>query len=138
MTKEDKKEYYRRWYLEHRSQHIAAMKKYQTEHPEKHRTATKKWNSSTHASIYEITNLVTNTKYVGSTTINPKKRWHSHIYNIKRIPYRPLYKDMLELGIDNFRFEVLFTCPKAQARKAEQFVMDAFGGELYNIIKASK
>lgn len=165
MTSEEKKEYMKRWYYEHPEYHkkwyyehheqrLKSAKKYRTTHTEKATKASKKWHTehpgynkqrseykkqwanSDHASIYEIVNIISGKRYIGSTTMNPKVRFNSHIGYIKTHSHMPLYNDILKFGIENFKMEVLFTCPKDQARLAEQFMINAFGGELYNQRKA--
>ncbi len=67
--------------------------------------------------------------------LDSELKWYDE--NGKLFQHR-LYKDMDKYGIDNFKMEVLFACPKLDARKAEQFVMDACDGELYNKKRAVK
>ena len=108
MTKEEKKEYNRKWYAEHREQRLASVKQWQAEHREQvaetsrkwyaeHREqaaeTSRKWVSATSASIYIIKNTKTDKLYVGSTTINPTRRWINHIplyIHQKLIPYHIL------------------------------------------------
>lgn len=123
MTPEEKRAYDKRWRAKHREQHATNVKHCQ---------------SAESASVYEIVNSLSGKKYIGSTTMNPKARWYKYVSYSKIKKHRPLYADMNKYGIGSFKFEVLFTCPKDQARKAEQFIIDAYGGELYNKNRATR
>lgn len=54
--------------------------------------------------IYLITNLINNKKYVGQTKCVPHKRFKSHIADKKRI----LYSAIRKYGVENFKFEVIY------------------------------
>ena len=70
--------------------------------------------------IYKIENLITGKIYIGQS-VEIEERIKEH----KRIPFRenrptynyPLYKDMRELGIENFSFQVLLECKKKKLNK---------------------
>ena len=73
--------------------------------------------------IYKIENLITGKIYIGQS-VEVEERIKEH----KRIPFRenrptynyPLYKDMRELGIENFSFQVLLECKKEELNKFEK------------------
>ncbi len=61
--------------------------------------------------IYKISNDFDNNIYVGSTCDILSKRFSNHRVKIKRCPDYPLYKLMIEFGIDRFRIDVIEECP---------------------------
>ena len=71
--------------------------------------------------IYKITNIVTGYCYIGSSK-NIKERWASHKWpsTWKSNPNKQLYKDMNELGVDMFVFEVLAEVEPGSLKEAEQ------------------
>ena len=57
--------------------------------------------------VYKLQNKLNGMIYVGCT-VNPQLRLEKHIETSKDInDYRNLYKDIREIGIDNFIFEIL-------------------------------
>lgn len=60
------------------------------------------------ATIYSITNIVKNKRYVGKT-MHPKQRWnaHKHLLTSERHYNRHLSNAVKKYGIDNFKFEIL-------------------------------
>ena len=59
--------------------------------------------------IYKITNLLTGKSYIGQS-VNIATRWSQHksiSRSIETLDGNELHKDILELGIDNFSFEVI-------------------------------
>lgn len=60
--------------------------------------------------IYAITNLINNKKYVGQTRKEINKRWSQHLSDRRYTPDRPLYKEMNEYGVDNFKIRILEEC----------------------------
>lgn len=56
--------------------------------------------------IYKITNIKNNKSYIGQS-INPQKRFKRHKVLCKSKPTYPLYKEMNEFGIENFKLEII-------------------------------
>jgi group I intron endonuclease len=83
--------------------------------------------------IYQITNLVNNKFYIGSST-NLYKRFHVHKSKLinKTHPNIKLQNSINKYGINNFKFEVLAICPKEYIVKLEQFFLDSLKPN-YNI-----
>jgi group I intron endonuclease len=83
--------------------------------------------------IYQITNLVNNKFYIGSST-NLYKRFHGHKSKLinKNHPNIKLQNSINKYGINNFKFEVLAICPKEYIIKLEQFFLDSLK-PTYNI-----
>ena len=76
--------------------------------------------------IYIITNKINNKQYIGSTIIEPQKRFKQHIYNsthknTHQYNY-PLYQAMRKYGIDNFNFEIILQkdCSEEEIRLIEK------------------
>lgn len=76
--------------------------------------------------VYCFINLINQKKYVGSTTIDSKRRCYQHIYNsthknVHQYNY-PLYQAMRKYGIQNFKFEILEQreCNEEEIRKLEK------------------
>ena len=67
--------------------------------------------------IYKITNNITKKCYIGETVkSDPEKRWIQHKNTIKRgIGCPALQSAVIKHGIDNFKFEVLFSKFKASS-----------------------
>lgn len=60
--------------------------------------------------IYLITNLVNNKKYVGQTRQQLNKRWSLHIAESKTYSERPLYRAINKYGLHNFKIRILEEC----------------------------
>lgn len=87
--------------------------------------------------IYCITNLTNNKKYVGETK-DYNRRFSQHKfygeqgyqslkkYNKGSFEKSGLYKDIKEIGIDNFKFEVLEICQYEDRLKREKFWIEKF------------
>jgi len=77
-------------------------------------------------SIYCFTNLINNKKYIGSTVLEPKKRYNQHLYNANHKDAHqynyPLYCAIRKYGIENFSFEILEQkeCSEQDLRKLEK------------------
>ena len=71
--------------------------------------------------IYKITNTVTGDFYIGSSK-NVKHRWAEHKCKSvwKNYPSKQLYKDMNELGVDKFVFQILAEVEVEHLKEAEQ------------------
>ncbi len=60
--------------------------------------------------IYLITNLINDNKYVGQTVMQLNKRWLAHIQESKTYSERPLYRAINKYGIENFKIKILEEC----------------------------
>lgn len=60
-------------------------------------------------SIYKITCLVNDKIYIGRTSARLITRWRNHcaFSNMESQKNHPLYKEMNEYGIDNFKIEII-------------------------------
>ena len=67
--------------------------------------------------IYKITNKITGKTYVGQS-IHIEQRWKEHLQGKGS---KQLHKDILELGIENFIFEILELCEKENLLEKEKF-----------------
>ena len=75
--------------------------------------------------IYCITNLINNKKYIGQTVRLWQERWKEHIesaYDLKN--QRPLYKAMRKYGITNFSFTIIENCIDEKLNEREQYWID--------------
>jgi len=107
---------------------------------EKIKAANKACRQTKVAIIYSITNIITGKVYIGSTKQKLQTRWIKHNSAIKKYPHLPLYSDMVQFGIDNFKIEELGICAKFDAFKCEQMQIDEFrsnGYNLYNSVRAA-
>lgn len=86
--------------------------------------------------VYKITNLVNGKIYIGSA-VDIKKRWRSHIFDLKRGRHANDYlqKAWNKHGRDSFFFEVLECCQPCDLISKEQHYIDAIKGResCYNI-----
>lgn len=77
--------------------------------------------------IYTITNLFNYKAYVGQTQ-NPKHRWSSHLYEMRRgVLKYTIYKALRKYGENNFQFSLLEICQtQDEADAAEQYWISEF------------
>ena len=62
------------------------------------------------ASVYTITNLINDHKYVGKTERKPEERWKEHIYLSKYDPEKMTISTAINKhGKENFKFEYCST-----------------------------
>lgn len=85
--------------------------------------------------IYQIKNLINNKIYIGSAC-NLNTRRSQHFSELKKLkhPNSHLQSSFNKYQIDNFVFEVLFTCPKSELVRIEQYFINNYNPE-YNILK---
>lgn len=90
------------------------------------------------AYIYELTNITTNEKYVGSTK-SPKRRRGDHISNLRgsRHDNRLLQESFDAYGEDAFRFAIIEECAAEDRYDREQHYIDS-GGFTFNLGKHAK
>lgn len=85
--------------------------------------------------IYLITNTINNKHYIGSA-VSFEGRWtkHKSLLNLNKHKNKHLQNAVNKYGIDNFKFEILYTCSKEELLHYEQIYMDLWKPE-YNILK---
>lgn len=85
--------------------------------------------------IYEITNIVSGKKYIGSS-VNIKKRWKEHKYELKNNihPNQHLQNSYNKHGVDVFIFKKIESVEPCFLIKREQYYIDKYDFKsLYNI-----
>lgn len=79
--------------------------------------------------IYLITNLINNKKYVGQTIQKPETRFNYHLnyasknYNISNMP---ISKAINKYGRNNFIFEILETCSESDLNERESYYIKKY------------
>lgn len=88
------------------------------------------------SAVYKIVNTVTGDCYVGSSR-DVRDRWHEHkcFYKQKRFPNNQMYKDMQELGVDKFRFQILCPVEPEHLKQVEQELIEMLR-PTYNAMRA--
>ena len=84
-----------------------------------------------HTGIYKITNLENQKCYVGQAA-NIADRWKQHIkrgIGAEAPTRNKLYPAMLQHGVENFTFEIVEECPRAQLNEREDYWQDYFGAK---------
>lgn len=84
--------------------------------------------------IYEIVNLVTGKRYIGSA-VDIKKRWNMHKFQLRNNKHHCKYlqRSWNKYGKSCFSFDVLYKCHKSECVFYEQIWIDFEGYEnLYN------
>ena len=103
--REEKPEYINNWRVGKTDVLVAINRKYQS-----------KWGSG----VYKITNLLTNQFYIGSTkALLRRHNEHMEQFSSKNNSNKPLLRDILIYGRDNFVFEIIKKCPIKEARELE-------------------
>jgi group I intron endonuclease len=74
--------------------------------------------------IYLITNLINDNKYVGQTVMQLNKRWLAHIQESKTNTERPLYRAINKYGIENFKVKILEECNEDILSEKEIYWID--------------
>lgn len=70
--------------------------------------------------IYCITNLINDKKYIGQTHRVWEERWADHLDSAKDLNnHRPLYHAMRKYGIENFSISVIELCPDDKLNERE-------------------
>ncbi len=87
--------------------------------------------------IYLIINTISNKRYIGSA-VSLKRRFTEHKRALNKNSHfnHKLQRSFNKHGIENFKFEVLATCPKEYLIKMEQWFLDNLNPE-YNIYKTA-
>ena len=84
-----------------------------------------------HTGIYKITNLENQKCYVGQAA-NIADRWKQHIkrgIGAEAPTRNKLYPAMLQHGVENFTFEIVEECPRAQLNDREDYWQEYFGAK---------
>lgn len=87
--------------------------------------------------IYSITNIINNKKYIGETeNLEERKRKHFQAglrgyhdirkFNGNKLECNGLYKDMKQLGLNNFTFEILEVCSYEEKLNKEKYWINKF------------
>ena len=88
--------------------------------------------------IYKITNLVNNKSYIGQA-VQISERLKNHIKAGIGIdpPNNPMYKDMKDIGVENFLFEIVQECPATKLNDLEKFWIEHYQTQTwgYNVTK---
>ena len=83
--------------------------------------------------IYKITNQQTNKCYIGQS-VDVSKRWKDHAkcgLDIDTPAGNKLYKDMLDIGIWNFSWELLEKCSKEELNERERYYIELYQSKDY-------
>ena len=85
--------------------------------------------------IYKITNLLNNKNYIGLSS-NIEKRWKEHLsdtYSCEDKHFNnPLYKDIKEIGIQNFSFTILEECDQDSLSEKEKYYIKIYNTYIPN------
>ena len=84
-----------------------------------------------HTGIYKITHIKSQKCYVGQAA-DIASRWKQHIkrgIGAEAPTRNKLYPAMLEHGVENFTFEIVEECPRAQLNEREDYWQDYFGAK---------
>lgn len=86
--------------------------------------------------VYKITNLITGKYYVGSS-YHCKERWKEHLKELKGGYHKNkhLLNSFQKYREENFKFEIIHSLPEKEAREKEQWYIDNFYDDMYNISK---
>lgn len=83
--------------------------------------------------IYKITNQENDKCYIGQS-VDVAKRWKDHAkcgLGIDAPQSNKLYKEMQEIGIWNFSWELLEECPREQLNEKEKFYIELYQSKDY-------
>lgn len=85
--------------------------------------------------VYKITNTTNDKIYIGSS-VNIKQRWAVHFFQLRKNSHANSYlqKSYNKYGENVFKTEVLFTCPKSEVLRLEQYCINNYLPE-YNLCK---
>ena len=81
-----------------------------------------------HTGIYKITNIENQMCYIGQST-NIADRWKQHIkrgIGAEAPTRNKLYPAMLEVGVENFTFEIVEECDKSKLNEREDYWQEFF------------
>lgn len=88
--------------------------------------------------VYKITNVVTGKYYIGSS-YHCEERWKEHLKDLRGGYHinSHLLHSFQKHGEENFKFEILHELPEPEARIKEQWYIDNFFEEMYNLSKSA-
>ena len=91
--------------------------------------------------IYIIENVINEKVYVGKASGYGLNRIQSHLYSLWKGKHhnRELQRDFYEYGIDNFRWNIIDTCPDNMAEELETKYIQVLENNtyLYNVMKVN-
>lgn len=88
---------------------------------------------NTKTGIYKITNINTNQAYIGQS-LDIYKRWTDHCkagLGIDTPVGNKLYQAMLQDGLQNFTFELLYQCSKQELDEKEKYFIELYQANLF-------
>ena len=95
----------------------------------------KKYREAVEPYVYVVKNTVNNISYYGEATV--AQRWSTH-KNVYTVGNSPLYRAMIELGVENFYQEILcYTSSKEESLSIETFLINNNKNN-YNYLKKEK
>lgn len=85
--------------------------------------------------VYQIKNLITDKCYIGSA-VDIKARWREHRYELLHNKHHSKYlqRSFNKRSMNDFEFNVLFTCPEKDLIRIEQYCIDNYNSK-YNMCK---
>lgn len=88
--------------------------------------------------VYKITNIVTGRYYIGSS-YHCEERWKEHLKYLRNNTHvnKHLLNSYKKHGENNFKFEILHELPEDEARNMEQWYIDNYYNEMYNLSKTA-
>ena len=92
--------------------------------------------ATTKSGIYKITHIDSGKCYIGQSN-NIAERWRQHIKRgIGADPptQSKLYPAMIELGVENFMFEILEECPASKLTEREKYYTEIYSAQSYGYV----